>query len=162
MRRAASASSAISRSSLIIRSGRRSCPPSAQRARGHGALQAEGEDAPEFVAGRDRALRGGPATAATFAAGSSVSSQGTISQQIALLVEQRRFQSRHDVVGHTVPRQDEHAHALRLVPLVADQIEEVGGGADDEEIDALARHLRLGALQAIGIRGSGIRNPGHR
>jgi hypothetical protein len=72
-----------------------------------------------------------------------------------LLVEERGFQSRYDVVRHIVPRQDEHAHAFRLVPLVTDQIEEVGGGTDYEEVDALSCHLCLGAPQAIGVPGSG-------
>ena len=52
---------------------------------------------------------------------------------------------------HAVSGQDEHAHPLRLVPIVADEIEEVGGGADDEQIDALPGHLALRTLQAIDV-----------
>ena len=68
-------------------------------------------------------------------------------------MEERRLQSWNDVVRHTISGQDEHAHALRLMPCIADEIEEVGRGADDEEVDPLPRHLRLGAPQAIRVWG---------
>ena len=117
----------------------------------HGALQAKGEDAPQLIAGRDRAQGGSAGDRGNFRRRILRLLPGDDLEQVALVVEERRFQARHDVVRHTVSRQDEHAHALRLVPLVADQIEEIGGGADDEEIDALPGHLRLRALQAIGV-----------
>ena len=121
----------------------------------HGALQAKGEDAPQLVAGRDRAQGGGAGDRGDLRRRILRLLPGNDLEQVTLVVEERRFQSGHDVVRRAVPRQDEHAHALRLVPLVADQIEEVGGGADDEEVDALPCHLRLGAPQAIGVRGRG-------
>src|SRR4051794_38514618 len=112
----------------------------------HGPLQSNREETPQHVTDSNGALSCRTGDLSHFCGRIIRLLPGDDLQEVTLRGEERRLQGGGYVVRHALAREDEQAQPLRLMPIVADEIEEIGRWADQEEINALPGHLSLRAL----------------